>query len=249
MAGGISPFPLIEDGDFDIPSVYTRANEGQRLLAFVGQTADLEIRSQRTPSTGCNVIARKGTPGGPRLVLMAHIDAKRNAPGAVDNATGVIILMLLAELLRDYRGPLEIEITTVNGEDDYAAPGEVLYMAQNDFESIALAVNIDAAGYHGGKTAYSLYGCPDAVAATVRQTFAGQAEFMEGEAWYQSDHSMFIQQQVPAIAITSEHFWHLSSHITHTPKDHPDIVDSAKLVATAQALHQLVNALSTQLKN
>jgi hypothetical protein len=54
---------------------------------------------------------------------------------------------------------------------------------------------------------------------------------------------MFIQRQVPAMAITSEKFWHLTSHITHTPKDHPAIIDTAKLVTTAQALYDLVLAL------
>ncbi|MBC8331798.1 MAG: M28 family peptidase [Anaerolineae bacterium] len=245
LAGGISPFPLIEDGDFDIPSVYMTAEKGQSLLAYLGETVELEIRAQRTAATGCNVLARKGNPQGVRLVFMAHIDAKTNSPGAVDNGAGIVILLLLAELLKTYAGPFDIEITAVNGEDYYAASGEMLYLAQQgaEFEKIALAINIDAAGYFDGKTAYSLYDCPSEIANTIRHIFAGHAELIEGEKWYQSDHSMFIQHQVPAMAITSEKFWHLTSHITHTPKDHPNIIDPAKLVATAQALYELVLAL------
>jgi len=37
LAGGISPFPLIEDGDFDIPSVYMTIEEGLRLAERVGE--------------------------------------------------------------------------------------------------------------------------------------------------------------------------------------------------------------------
>lgn len=35
-----------------------------------------------------------------KLVLCANIDAKPDAPGALDNAAGIVTLMLLAELLK-----------------------------------------------------------------------------------------------------------------------------------------------------
>ena len=47
MAGGVYPFPLIEDGDFDIPSVYLTAEEGERLAQFLGATATLTIDAER----------------------------------------------------------------------------------------------------------------------------------------------------------------------------------------------------------
>ena len=42
--------------------------------------------------------------------MTAHIDAKKGVPGAIDNATGVITLLLLAERLSRYRGPHILEI-------------------------------------------------------------------------------------------------------------------------------------------
>ncbi len=36
MAGGVCPFPLIEDGDFMLPSVYLTDREGERLAAHPG---------------------------------------------------------------------------------------------------------------------------------------------------------------------------------------------------------------------
>lgn len=47
MAGGMYPFPMIEDGDFDVPSVYMTDVEGERLLQHVGETATLESRAWR----------------------------------------------------------------------------------------------------------------------------------------------------------------------------------------------------------
>ncbi len=101
LAGGVYPFPLIEDGDFDIPSVYMTEEEGNRLLPFAGCIVTLNSVSVRIPGKGYNIIAVKGPEGADRIVVTAHIDAKKGTPGAIDNATGVIVLLLLADLLSD----------------------------------------------------------------------------------------------------------------------------------------------------
>jgi aminopeptidase YwaD len=48
LAGGVYPFPLIEDGDFDIPSVYMTEEEGTRLLPRVGSVARVRSSSKRS---------------------------------------------------------------------------------------------------------------------------------------------------------------------------------------------------------
>jgi aminopeptidase YwaD len=245
MAGGVYPFPLIEDGDFDIPSAHMTDEEGQRLAAKAGEEVWLYIEARRVPAKGCNVIARKGGHPGRRVVVCAHIDAKEDAPGALDNATGITVLLLLAELLEGYEGDLAIEIAALNGEDYYSAPGEMLYLAQNAgrFEEIVLAINLDGAGYQRGKTVYSLYDCPDDVARAVRQAFSAHADIVEGQPWYQSDHMLFVQNARPALAITSDLFEELWTDVAHTPRDRPQIVDCAKLADIALALHELLVGL------
>jgi aminopeptidase YwaD len=246
LAGGIYPFPLIEDGDFDIPSVYMTEEEGDRLARYEGIVISLDAEATRTPATGCNITARKGENPAHRVVVFAHIDAKINSPGAIDNATGVVVLLLLAELLADFSGNLTIELVALNGEDYYAASGEILFVNQNEgrFAEILFGINIDAAGYQLGPTAYSLYHSPPEIADLVHQAFSPQRGFVEGPQWYQSDHSLFIQNQVPALAITSDRFMDLSTHITHTPKDHPEIVDLLRLMTIAYALKDLLRNLN-----
>jgi len=117
LSGGVYPFPLIEDGDFDIPSVYMTEEDGLMLLPRVGSAARLQSRSKRIPGMGENILARKGNPAGRRIVVSAHIDAKKGTPGAIDNATGVVVLLLLADLLKDYDGERLIELAAFNGED------------------------------------------------------------------------------------------------------------------------------------
>ena len=246
LAGGMYPFPLIEDGDFDIPSVYMTDEAGNRLAAHIGQTVSLAFEANRIPAKGCNVIAHKGAESARRVVLCAHIDAKDNSPGALDNGTGVVVLLLLAELLADYVGELGIELVAFNGEDYYSAPGQMLYLESNAdrLSDIRLVINLDLAGYREGSTAYSTYGCPGEIDDLIKQVFATQPDMGEGEPWYQSDHSIFIQRQVPAVAITSDRFMELSTYVTHTPKDRPELVDHDKLVNIAIALRDLLLELS-----
>jgi aminopeptidase YwaD len=260
MAGGLYPFPLIEDGDFDIPSAYMTELEGERLLPLAGQVAGLEINAERIPARGCNVIAHRGgavgstlcqdmerpdSGGEKRLVVCAHIDAKMGTPGALDNATGVVVLLLLAELLAGYTGEMRIEIVAFNGEDYYSAPGQVLYLKENAdrLSDILLGINLDGAGYHKGNSAYSLYDCPPQMSKAIHGAFVSQPDTIEGQPWYQSDHSIFIQNGIPALAITSDHFSELWTQVAHTENDTPKIVDCTRLVATAQSLRSLVLAL------
>lgn len=245
LAGGLYPFPLIEDGDFDIPSVYMTETEGLRLMAHDGETVSLKSEAIRIPSIGRNVIGSRGSDRGKRVVVTAHIDAKLGTPGAVDNATGVIVLLLLAESLQDHHGAPRLEIAVLNGEDYYDASGEKLYVEQNTgrFGEMLLAVNIDGAGFKQGPSAFSFYECPEAIEGLASRVFSSYQDLVPGEAWYQSDHSIFIQNGVPAMAITSQELVELSTHVTHTPKDNPEIVEPEKLIDIALALRELVLGL------
>jgi aminopeptidase YwaD len=174
-----------------------------------------------------------------RYVVSAHIDAKRGTPGAVDDATGVIVLLLLGELLAQFDGERMVELVAFNGEDYYAAPGERLYLQENqDLSAIDLVINIDGAGYYRGGTHFSLYECPETLAAQARKVLMEHG-LAEGPHWYQGDHTIFVMAGRPAIAITSD-IDEVSREVTHTPKDSPEIVDSGKVAHIAKALAALL---------
>jgi aminopeptidase YwaD len=244
LAGGVYPFPLIEDGDFDIPSVFMTEDESSKLLPYVGKTVFLKSISRRINGKGYNVIARKGRQFSERLVITAHIDAKKGTPGAIDNASGVVVLLLLADLLRDYDGNKLIEIVAFNGEDYYAVPGQMLYInkCQNRFNEILLNINIDGAGYTEGKSAFSFYGLPQDIENKIKDVISQFPGITEGAQWQQGDHSIFIQNGRPAISVSSKWFIdHIDDQdVTHTPKDNIEIVDCQKLVEIAQALNLFV---------
>ena len=68
QVGALYPFPFFVDGDFDIPSVYCTDVEGARLAALAEHARQPELR--------------------------LRIDAYENTPGASDNASGTVVLLL-----------------------------------------------------------------------------------------------------------------------------------------------------------
>jgi hypothetical protein len=51
---------------------------------------------------------------------------------------------------------------------------------------------------------------------------------------------LFVQNQRPALALTSHQFTELWTHIAHTSEDRPEIVDPAKLVTIGLTLRDLL---------
>jgi len=246
LAGGIYPFPLIEDGDFDIPSVYMTEEEGLKFLQNIGKKATLISNSERIPAKAFNITGKIGESDKKRIVITAHIDSKKGSPGAIDNATGIVIQLLLAEWLKDYSGDKQIEIVALNGEDYYSVPGQMKYIETNkdSFDNILLNINIDGPGYKAGETAFSFFNIYEEMhekALKVIREFSG---IVEGPQWPQGDHSIFVQNGVPALAITSK--WLLDNHdqdITHTEKDNISNVDFSQLVDVSLALNSFIRSI------
>lgn len=247
LAGGAYPFPLIEDGDFDIPSVFMTEEEGRILLGCAGKPVTLESPARRISEKAFNIKAVKGT-GPKRIVITAHIDAKKGIPGAIDNATGVIILLLLARRLQQNEETCPIELVALNGEDYYAVPGQMEYLRQNEnqFGNMLMNINIDGAGYLEGDIAFSLFNLPEPLESDFKALLEKFDGVTEGAQWPQGDHSMFVQLGVPAIAVSSQWFIeHMETQdITHTPKDNPDIVDCSKLVRITDVLVEWIERLN-----
>ena len=244
LCGALDPFPLIEDGDFSVPTANLRPSDAGPVLNHEGQVASLEIDSVRLPSVARNVLAVRGCQT-QRVTCVAHIDTKPGTPGAVDNGAGVVVLLLLAELLAPSRHdhlPIGVELLAVNGEDHFAAPGEVAWLEANSdmLDDVALMINIDGAGYREGGSAFSLYNVEEALADHIRETLSASREIAEGPQWLQSDHAIFAMQGRAAVAITSERVQEMLAVLFHSGRDTPDQVDVDRVVNIALALEALV---------
>ncbi len=247
MVGSQYPFPLFEDGDLLIPSAYITDREGERFLGHEGEMASLRIDSERIPTTAEQVVARKPGTGAGRIVVAAHIDSRKDSPGALDNASGVAALLCLAGLLADYSGMRSVELVPFNGEDNYAAPGQRLWLDQNDeLGDIALCINVDDAGLKGWGTGISFYGCSDELRAGVLGAAAARPGFDEGPEWFQGDHSIFVMRGVPAIAIASAGMYEFMSRYAHSERDVVDLADEETIARIAVFIRDVIDIVESQ---
>jgi aminopeptidase YwaD len=245
LAGALYPFPMFEDGDFEIPSSYMKDTEGERLLKHLGEPVHLSMDCKRLPCTAENIIARTGGDSHGRVVVTAHIDAKPTTPGALDDGGGTVVLMLLAHLLRDHQGQPAVEIASLNGEDYWSAGGEMEYVRRNQgqWQNMRLLINIDGAGYQGHPTGISYYECPKEFKDAAVRLLPGFPTITGMDPWPMGDHMIFVQNGVPAAALTTTNFTQVWQEIAHTEKDTTAIVDPALLAETARFIHAWIVAL------
>lgn len=242
LCGALDPFPWIEDGDFEIAAAAVRPVDAVHLTSSETTTGRVSIQAHRIPSTARNIVAQRG-PSDPRLVVCAHIDSKPGTPGAVDNAAGVAALVVLAERLAQHDElPLGIELLAVNGEDHFAAPGEVAWLAANEglLDAIELFINIDGAGYRRGRTAFSFYNVEAERVDGIKGAFASFDDLVEGPPWYQSDHAIFAMQGRSSLALTTEFMEEMLSELFHAETDAPDQVAPARIASIAAALEAVI---------
>lgn len=246
MVGSQYPFPLFEDGDLDVPTAYMKDVDGVRLAACAGGEVRVRIDSRRVPASGEHVVATLPGDAPGRIVLSAHIDSRVGSPGALDNGSGVAVLLAIAGMLQGRTQGPAVEMVPFNGEDDYANPGEMLWVAQNEgrFEEIILGINIDDAGQVGGTTHVSFYGCPPHIEQAVRDAMSVYETVGEGPQWFQSDHAIFGIYGRPAIAIASSDIAGFMAAAAHSERDTIELADPLLLADIARFLHDVIAALS-----
>ncbi len=242
LVGDLYPFPLFEDADFDIPNAYMKDVDGERLLTHQGEIVTLRFESRRIPARAEHIVATKAGQGVGRVVVFGHIDSKDGTPGALDNATGVATLLALAHLLHDVETGPDVEIVPLNGEDYYAASGQMVWVGENEsrMDDIILGMNVDAAGWAKHRTHVTTYGVPDTVAAIVTDAMEAYESLEEGPPWPMSDHGIFIHYGRPALAVTSEGVADLLATVAHTERDLPDLVDPGAVADIARFLRDLI---------
>lgn len=223
------PVPIIQDGDFTVPCAAVKGD----LLGILKKSkgnATLRLMTERRPSEASNVIATYGK-GKPKISFSAHIDTKPDTPGALDNGSGVAVLLTLASQIVGKEYPYCIEFALFNGEDYYSTPGEAAYMQtylQTPGEYIC-AFNVDGVGMKESNTSYSFYECPSELETKIKEIAQAHRGIEQIDPWPMGDHMMFALSGVPAIAITSSGIFTLLEAVLHTPEDTLAQVDIAKL--------------------
>lgn len=223
LADEIGPRPAGTDAD-----VATRAYVAGALRA-AGWVVREELVALPQGGTTANVVARApGTSlGRPHVVVGAHLDTVPGAPGANDNATGVGVLVALAEELADEHATLTDPVVLVAfGAEEYqpSEPREHHLGSQAYVDRRAGLVlemlNVDMVGNGSPTCICWLRDHDDTLARQLADVAAGEDLAVRVEARGDiSDHGPFAKAGIPAAFL-----WTFEDGVLHSPQDTSDRV-------------------------
>ncbi len=232
---------IFEDGDFDIPSAYVTEEEGDVLLKGKGKIS-LEINTSRRDAGGANLIARINPDKNKKLVVTAHIDTKHGTPGALDNGTGVVILLLLSSIIKPEDIDFSLELLLLNGEDYYSTPGQLKYLEEYIIgdKKTFLAINCDGIGLKDSKTAVSFLELSKSRKVLLEKLISKREGVDLIEPWEMGDHMLFVMNGIPAVTITSKEIFKSFDEIVHTERDSIDIIDRDKIIKVINFIAEFI---------
>lgn len=108
----------------------------------------LKIRASCFPHTSANIIARRSG-GSAKGVLGAHYDTAPLIQGAADNASGTVMLLELARLLRQERTGWSLDFAAFSAEEyvpKTLPPGSADYIERHRAENLQWFMNFDDYG-------------------------------------------------------------------------------------------------------
>ncbi|MCC7209720.1 MAG: M28 family peptidase [Anaerolineae bacterium] len=242
QTAGMALMRLIEDADFDAPSATVPARIGMELLRRQPREIRLVIEAARRPAVARNVVGRRpgDTGSDSKIVLCAHFDTKIETPGAFDNASGVAVMLTLAEWLADRGLAHGLECVAFNGEE-YLPMGDDEYLrrGEDDFGNIVAAINCDGVGQLISANSIAQYGVSAAFGELLRDVTADFPGLVWVEPWPESNHSTFAFRGVPAVAFSSA----TNQLLAHQQYDTAEWIDASRLAEVVHVTERLIEAL------
>lgn len=240
---GLEPFPLFDDANLKIPTGYLDSAAMEKVLEGKGKMR-LMIDSKTFPETGEQVVAHKKANGVSKgkIAIFAHMDTAYGTPGALDNASGVAVMLAVMERLKNYAGPYDLEFIPFNGEDSPMVKGQITYLNQygKEMGNIRLAVNVEAVGAKGSKSSVSTYNVGEDRQVWLDAEIGKFRMIERGPEWVDGDHSIFVFRGVPCLAITSSNMRDEVMSFSHSTQDSVAHLDRELLVEAANFIVDLV---------
>ena len=231
---------ILHDWDLAIPSVTVPAEVGLTLLERPGQMLNLRIESQSEPGEFFNVVASQPGRRAEKLLLCAHFDTKHGSPGADDNASGVAVLLALAERLAGRELPAALEWVAFNGEEA-GGLGDVVYIQQrqDEFGQLLAAINMDGVGSYLGATSVTGLACSTAMQEAAQALVREHPGATWVDPWYESNHNTFWPRSVPSLAISTLG----GAQVHHTYADTLEWISEKRLEAVVDLVEGLVELI------
>jgi aminopeptidase YwaD len=245
LAGVIGPRPGTS------PAYFRAAGWVERQL----RTWGWEVRRQPFPTPAgvswgvpvqggrsVNVVATRGDvrPGKPWLLVGAHLDTVPQAPGAEDNASGIGVLVAVAEALAERRSRLPVMLVAFGSEeprgptdDDhhYGSRAFVESLTQAQRGSLRGMVSLDRVGV-GSRLPIGSTAQPSWLRAElVRAAKLAGVDYVAETGQRSSDHWSFVREGMAGVRLGSTPYAGY-----HSPGDVRSVIDPAQLERTARTV-------------
>lgn len=190
-----------------------------------------------------NVIATRGRvrPGEPWLAVGAHLDTVVASPGAEDNASGVGVLLAVAEALGGRRSRLPVVLIAFGSEEPrgegdahhhYGSRAYVASLAGAERRSLRGMISLDRVGVGAAVPV----GSPrdeldEPTRAVLRAARRVDVPTLPETGQQSSDHWSFAREGLPGVRLGSTSYAQY-----HSPDDLPAVVDPGQLARTARVV-------------
>ena len=142
-----------------LPAVGVSGVVGEELYGSTGKEARLVIRARQTRSSTGNVFGQKGPATGPVVMVCAHHEASPASPGAYDNASGIGVVLEMAERFSKAKVGALLRFAGFGGHE-FGAFGSKRYV--RDYEDEARRIKrllvFDAVGVKGMDPSITAWG-------------------------------------------------------------------------------------------
>ena len=244
LAGEIGPRPG------HTPAYFEAAGWVQARLEASGW----RVERQRFPTPGgvswgvpvdagpsVNVVASRGDVRGgqPWLLVGAHLDTVPQAPGAEDNASGVGVLLAVAETVADRRTRLPVVLVAFGSEEPrgpgdadhhYGSRAYVASLTPAQRRSLRGMVSLDRVGVGRGGAARAASPSPSPLRAQLaRAAAAAGVPTTLATGQRSSDHWSFVRAGLPGVRLGSTPYAGY-----HSAADTPAVVSLAQVRRTAR---------------
>ncbi|WP_205471974.1 M28 family metallopeptidase [Nocardioides sp. SYSU D00038] len=243
LASGVGPRPGTS------PAYFRAAGWVQRRLEALGW----RVERQRFPTPGgvswgvpvaagpsVNLVATRGDvrPGRPWLAVGAHLDTVPQAPGAEDNASGVGVLLAVAEAVAGRRTRLPVVLVAYGSEeprgpsdDDhhYGSRAHVASLTAAQRRTLRGMVSLDRVGVGDVVPVGSVAADDPLRPQLMRAARRAGVPVLPEVGQRSSDHWSFVRAGLPGIRLGSTPYAGY-----HSAADVPSVVDPAQLRRTAR---------------
>jgi Peptidase family M28 len=225
--------------------------EARTYLAGVLTRAGLTPERQDYSADGENVYAviACGRPGAEAVVVGAHYDSVRNAPGANDDGTGVAAVAAVADAFGHAPPRTRDLIVVFFDQEERGLIGSRAFaqMIADEHRPVHAVHTIDQMGWdHNGNRAIELELPYEGAVELYRQAAARLKldipMFTTSETG--SDHQSFRQLGFPAVGLTEEYHHGDTTPFIHKPGDTFDTVDFGYLASTTRLMIEALRILT-----